>query len=243
MFFSRKPQMTDLHCHIIPGMDDGPSEMSESIEMARIAYADGIRRIVATPHVHNTDATPQSIRNAADALSAELRAQRVDVEILAGADVNVSLDPQLLGGYTINGSRYILIEFPHSHLPGNAADYVFALRSKGYVPVVTHPERNGTVLNDPVAVEGLVQSGALVQLTADSIVGNFGRDIEYCAHHLIRRGLCHVIASDAHSAGRRAPAIYDAFRMAASITGKTRALRMVVDTPEAIVNDQEVPDE
>ncbi len=130
--------MIDIHCHILPGIDDGPSGIGESIQMARIAAEDGITTIVATPHVKDTVHPVSAIKKGVADLNRHLQALDIPVKVLPGADVNAFLNPSLIKDYTIGETNYILIEFPHTHIPQNAKDILFNISLQGLLPIITH---------------------------------------------------------------------------------------------------------
>ncbi len=228
--------MIDLHCHILAAIDDGPEDISQSVEMARIARADGITTIVATPHVKNTILPATVIREKVATFNSRLAQENIPLAILPGADVYALLSPSLFSGLTINDTPYILIEFPHSHLPRNAHEILFKMIAQGYRPIITHPERNGSVLQNPALLFGLLEIPALVQITADSLCGNFGPGIQACAIHLLERNAVHFIATDAHSPHFRRPILSAALKTATKIIGREKAMRLVVDHPQAVIN-------
>jgi protein-tyrosine phosphatase len=225
----------DIHCHILPGIDDGPSEMQESIKMAEIAAHDGITKIVATPHIKNTLHTVSSIRNSIAQLNKRLADLGISIEIIQGADVNAMLDVSLLKGYTINNTQYILVEFPHSHLPNSMREVLFKMMVQGYRPIITHPERNVSVIRDPRVLFELINGGVLAQITADSITGTFGIDIQECSRYLLKKNMIRFIATDAHSSHHRKPVLSQGLKAAEKIIGKEKALKLVTVNPEAVV--------
>lgn len=227
--------MIDIHCHILPGIDDGPSEMQESIKMAEIAACDGISKIVATPHIKNTLHPVSSIRNSIARLNKRLVNLGISIEIIQGADVNAMLDVSLLKGYTINNTQYILVEFPHSHLPNSMREVLFKMMVQGYRPIITHPERNVSVLKDPRVLFELINGGVLAQITADSITGTFGVDIQECSRYLLKKNMVRFIATDAHSSHHRKPVLSQGLKAAEKIIGKEKALKLVTVNPEAVV--------
>ena len=197
--------MIDIHCHILPGIDDGPKHIDESLEMAKIASRDGITTIVATPHIKEPLYPSEDIGIKVAALNDLLTEKGIPLSVLQGADVSSSVDVSLLHAYTINRTRYILIEFPHLYLPGNAKDIIFRLMMHGYRPIITHPERNLSILGNPKLFFELLDTGLLVQITADSLTGAFGLDIRECASYFLKKGIVHFIATDAHSSRERRP--------------------------------------
>jgi protein-tyrosine phosphatase len=225
----------DIHCHILPGIDDGPSEMQESIKMAEIAARDGITKIVATPHIKNTLHPVSSIRNSIARLNKRLADLGISIEIMQGADVNAMLDVSLLKGYTINNTQYILVEFPHSHLPNSMREVLFKMMVQGYRPIITHPERNVSVIRDPRVLIELINGGVLAQITADSITGTFGIDIQECSRYLLKKNMIRFIATDAHSSHHRKPVLSQGLKAAEKIIGKEKALKLVTVNPEAVV--------
>jgi protein-tyrosine phosphatase len=228
--------MIDIHSHILPGIDDGAGTMDEAIEMARIAAADGIRTIVATPHIKSGAPRADEIAQAVSGFNAVLGREGIPVTVLQGADVPSHLNPADLPRYTLNGTRYILIEFPHSHLPASARETLFNISMAGLIPIITHPERNSSVIRKPEMLFDLLNSNVKVQITADSLSGFFGADIAACARFLLKRGVVDLIASDAHSSTYRRPILSEAVRIAAKMIGKSEAVKLVTDNPDEIIN-------
>ena len=232
--------MIDIHCHILPGIDDGPKTIEESVLMAKMAAEDGITSIVATPHINFELTDPEKIKNMVRELNQRLVEEGIGISVFPGADVSAVIDPALLSVYTVNGSRYVLVEFPHGHIPASARQKVFSLVTAGLRPIVTHPERNRSVIANPDLISGLIDSGALVQVTAGSITGEFGRQVSKCAEKLLVKGFVHFIATDAHSSIRRPPLLSEAVRMAGRVVGEQAALALVRQNPEAVISDGDV---
>ncbi len=240
--------MIDLHCHILPGLDDGASGMEDGLAMARIAVADGIETIVATPHMLN-GVYRNTVRRVADAVAemrTALKREHIPLTLLPGADAHVSADlvDRLAAGDvgTVNGNgRYLLVEFPPQTVPPGADEALFQLRLKGLTPIITHPERNLAIQNRLEILSRLVASGCLAQVTAMSVTGEFGEAAMVCSHRMLKAGLVHVIASDAHSSDNRPPVLSPAVEAAAEILGSgTEASAMVRDTAAAIVAGEDV---
>jgi protein-tyrosine phosphatase len=225
----------DIHCHILHGIDDGPDHFEESVEMARIAYADGIRKIVATPHIKDSLIPLEAIESKIYALSKRLSGRKIDVRLFRGADVRIRQDAASLLPYTINGTQYILTEFPHTYLPRNAGEILFGLMLEGLHPILTHPERNLAVLMNPDILFDLLQPGISVQITAGSLTGDFGPDIRACAAYLLRKGIVSFIATDAHSPTERRPVLSAGVKDAGKIVGDEKAIRMVTENPERVL--------
>jgi protein-tyrosine phosphatase len=232
--------MIDVHCHILPSIDDGSSSMEESLAMARIAAADGIRTIVATPHVKNDIPLPSLIADKINLLTSLLKQEDIPINILAGGDVASILPIEVVSLYTINRTNYVLLEFPHSHLPATAEQTIFEWQLAGLRPIITHPERNPSILKHPDSLERLVEAGALVQVTAGSLTGVFGVDVQACASYLVSTGWVHILASDGHSSNYRLPQLSESMRVAAQLIGEEAALRLVQDNPAAVISGREL---
>lgn len=238
--------MIDIHCHILPGVDDGPEKMDESVAMAKAAAADGITKIIATPHINgNTSVLSENsallagaFRQAVSALNRRLAGEEVSVTIFPGAEINITLiDSVPLSGLRLNGTRYLLIEFPHTHLPANACNVIFKLILNGYRPILAHPERNPSVYENPKKLMALREIGALVQITADSLSSASDPDIRHCARYLLKKGTVDFIASDAHSATSRPPVLSAAHRVAARLIGRAKAADLFHGHPMALLKD------
>ncbi len=227
--------MIDIHCHILPAIDDGPQTLDEALEMARIAVADGVRGVVATPHVNGNIYPAAVIRERVEQFNEALAEAGLELEVIAGADTSALLPPRTLCHYTINGGPYVLFEFPHTHLPANAGELVFNAAAAGLRPIITHPERNPDVVRSPQRLFQLIEAGALVQITAESLTGGFGVAARECALFLLRRQAVHFLASDAHSPRQRRPVLSQGLKAAAAVLGETEARRLVTAHPAAVL--------
>lgn len=237
--------MLDLHSHILPGVDDGPSTMEESLEMARLAYEDGTRTIVATPH--NRDVNERSsifaVRALVDRLKQEIQAQSLPLKVLLGMENHIEMDtPEQVDrglAIPIEGTHYILIELPFEFYPFYGEEVLFKLQIKGLRPIVVHPERNLAIQNNPQVLANLVQKGALAQITAGSITGALGKESQKASKELLQQNLVHIIASDGHTArGTRKPLLSAGAAAAARVVGREAARNMVEDIPQAILQDR-----
>ncbi|PIE34717.1 tyrosine protein phosphatase [candidate division KSB3 bacterium] len=239
--------MIDIHCHILPGVDDGAENVTETLDMCRLAIADGITTIVATPHqqdgVYNTSCT--SIEEQLDVVKGALRDEKLALELLPGADVHIDVHTsrKIQQGeiMTINGTgRYFLLEFPAHSIPPNIDKIIFDLMLKNIIPILTHPERIDEVQENPSRVYDLVSMGVLSQITAMSITGGFGRRAQKCAKTLLKHNLAHIIATDAHSTKSRPPILSEAVKVAGQIVGTNQALEMVTTIPQQIVHGKAI---
>lgn len=210
-FFKKEDTlMIDIHCHILPGIDDGASTLDDSLEMARQAADQGITKIVATPHHRNGsfDNARTSILQEVSLLNKELEREGIDLTILPGQETRIygELVDEVNGEelLTINDKgTYILIEFPSSHLPRYANKLLFDLQLQGLVPVIVHPERNREISENPDKLYQLIKEGALSQLTASSVTGRMGKKIKRFSLDLLSHDQAHFIASDAHNTTSR----------------------------------------
>ena len=236
--------MVDIHCHILPNVDDGSRSWEMTAEMCRVAADDGIRHIVATPHCNHK--FPYD-RSRYEAMIFELReASCGRVEFSIGCDFHFSYEniTDALKNptrYTINGTRYILIEFSDYGIPPNVDDHIFSLTSKGLVPIITLPARNPVLEKRPEAILNLLDAGALVHLSANSITGFWGRKAKSVSVWLLRQGAVHVVASDAHDSRRRRPVLSEARFAVAKLVGDDFAEDLVLNNPQAIIDGRALP--
>jgi protein-tyrosine phosphatase len=199
----------DLHCHVLPGVDDGVRTLGESVELARAAAADGVTAIAATPHVRQDYPTTADTMEAKVAeVNEALREANVDVEILPGGELALEAMQALGDGvfrFGLGGNpKLLLLEFPYHGWPLSIAEVVFRLRAAGVVPLIAHPERNTDASGSPERLRDLADAGAYFQITAASLDGRLGRRTQAAALRFVELGFAHVIASDAHHPGIRA---------------------------------------
>jgi protein-tyrosine phosphatase len=210
--------MVDLHCHILPGIDDGAQTLSDSLEMAKQAVADGIHTIVATPHYHKNvyENKKQTIIEKTFELSEALLTAGINLRILPGQEPRI--DGELLVHLdkgeviTLAGSNYLFIEFPSAHVPHYSAKLLYDLQQFGYVPIIVHPERNQEIIERPEMLYQFVKNGSLTQVTAASVCGDFGKKIKNFSMQLVESNLTHFIASDAHNITSRRYRNQEAFK-------------------------------
>ena len=213
--------------------------------MCRMAAADGIEILAATPHFRPTvyENGQENILLAVARLQQELDGKGIFLKLVPGVDIHVS--PEVLLFLEQNprllfGGRYALIEFPAQSIPPSIEDFFFRMRLKGITPIVSHPERNREVQNDPKMLESMVDRGALVQVTAMSLTGDFGDPARASAFRMVKSGLVHVVASDAHSPRHRAPILSKALRALENLIGPEKAKMMVEETPRKILQGESV---
>jgi len=237
-------KLIDIHCHILPGVDDGPRCLKESLSMAKTAVGDGIHTIVATPHTLNgVYINPvKEVTSRVTTLQETLSKNHIPLNLHAGAEVH--LCPHMVehvengDALTINNAgKYIMLEFPSHIVPSGVKDEIFSLKLNGITPIICHPERNAVIQNNVDIMYTLVSMGALSLVTAMSITGGFWHVAQRAAEGLLSRRLVHMIATDAHSTDSRPPLLSQAVEEAAEILGSIQeAERMVNETPELILS-------
>lgn len=208
--------MVDLHSHILPGLDDGAPDLKASLAIADAAARDGTTTIVATPHVSlSYDAEPAVITAGVQTVQAALAEQEIDLRIEAGAEVAVArlieLDDGALEPLCVGRGPYLLVESPYSASPF-LERLIFDLQTRGFKPLLAHPERCPIFQRDRRLLERLVSQGALCSVTAGSLTGSFGRTVQRFTRELLRAELVHDISSDAHDTTRRPPGLSAAAR-------------------------------
>lgn len=236
--------MIDLHCHLLPGIDDGARDLEASFAMARIAVEDGIHVVACTPHVFpgvfENDSV--SILKAIEVLQRELDDAGIPLQLTCGADAHVT--PELPGRLRegtvprLGHSRYFLLEPPHHVAPPRFDEYVFNLLAAGYVPIVTHPERLTWIEQHYATFAELVRQGAWMQVTAGSLTGRFGSRPKYWGQRMLDEGLVHILATDAHSAQGRPPLLAEGRAVAERYVGTEEATHMVETRPAGVLKDE-----
>ena len=242
--------MIDIHSHILPGIDDGSQTWEESLKMARMAAADGIRLMAATPHLYQGKVVDHQKLNKKEVIldhiqqfKEKLAEEEIDLEIVPGCDIPLCLeflqlldDDQVL---TINdGKRYLLLELPDTSFPPATEEICFSLKSKGVTPIITHPERQFIIQEMPEKLTRLLELGCLAQLTSSSLLEGFGRRVAKFARQLVKKGYIHLLATDAHNTKSRPPLLRQAVEELTGLVGEERARAMVTSIPQRIVRGE-----
>lgn len=211
--------MIDMHCHILPGLDDGARDMDEAIHMANTAVKEGISTIIATPHHKNGryDNSKKDVVGNVKVLNEVLMAKGIPLEVLPGQECRIFgefLEEYESGNImSLACSHFVLIELPSGHVPRYTERLLYDIQMKGLTPVIAHPERNSELTERPDLLYSLVKNGALSQITAASVCGYFGKSIKKFSQHLIEANLAHLIASDAHNTASRSFCMEEAFQL------------------------------
>lgn len=239
--------MIDLHAHILPGVDDGATDLAMALDMLVVAAEDGITEIAATPHfIQGSFAPPgPEVRAGVAKLAQEAEARGIAITIHPGHEVRaaaglverirsgevLALDPQ---------RRYLLLEMPGSSVPDWMGKLVFELEVAGITPVIAHPERNMGVIRNPMRLHELIENGCRTQITAGSFLGYFGKHAAETARVLLEHDMVHVVASDAHDNRSRTPSLSAARAVVAEIAGEDVAEALFASNPRAVWNGLEL---
>ena len=234
--------MIDLHCHILPGIDDGAPDLETAINMARAFAADGVTVVACTPHIlpglyHNSGPL---IRQATAQLQQVIVERGIPLHLVAGADNHVVPEflAELRSGKLLSlaDSRYVLVEPPHHVAPPRLEELFFSLFAAQYVPILTHPERLTWISSNYPLMARLSTAGAWFQITASSLAGDFGRNARYWAERLLDEGKVHLLATDAHDLKSRPPRLSRGRELAAKRVGDFEAVNLVVTRPRGVLS-------
>ncbi len=239
--------MIDIHSHIIPALDDGPTDMEVSVAMGRIAAQEGTQVLISTSHSAEASAVGyegmlerlDQVRTAWQNAGIEIRLE-LGVEIFLDYDTVENLRTGKL--WTMSGSQYVLVEVPYSPWPAYAERALFDLQTAGYTPILAHPERYTAIQDDPNLLYRLVQRGVLAQVTSAALLGEQGEKVHRTAQTLVRHGLVQFIASDSHNvkSRRRMPLLREAVQVASQLVGEEAALALVTTNPAAVLEKRPV---
>ena len=235
--------MYDLHNHLLPGIDDGAPDIGTSLELAKIAYQEGISYMVCTPHIHigRFNNTKESINTALAEFKQALERSHIPMRVEAAAEVRVG--PELihlikqdklpfLGEW--QGRKVLLLEFASNAIPHGSDNLLKWLLKEGVQPLIAHPERNKVFQENPQKLVALVKSGCLLQVTASSLLGQFGSEAKSLAEYILTERMATIIATDAHNVDYRPPLIKEALSKAVQLIGGQRATELVIDNPHAM---------
>lgn len=239
--------MIDIHHHLLWDLDDGASSVDTSVEMARIAVADGITHVVCSPHANGQYAyEPRIIAEKIRELQRLLNNEKIDLKLGHGCDFHMSyeniqeakLDPSR---FSINGHGYLLVEVPDYGLPRGLTEIFYQLQLAGLTPILTHPERNPTLQSDQPRIVEWLRRGILIQVTAGSLLGRMGKHAERMAHQLLANRWVHFLATDAHNTTSRPPKMREAYELVAKKYGPDYAHLLCVSNPLAAFTGKPMP--
>jgi protein-tyrosine phosphatase len=237
--------MIDLHCHILPNVDDGPKDLAGSVEMAKQAVQQGIKTIIATPHHRNEkyENHGQTIFRQVEEFNRVLKSENLDLTVLPGQETRIfgEMVEGLESGeiLPLNQGKYVFVELPSGHVPRYTGQLLFDIQLKGFIPVIVHPERNQEIIENPEVLYQLVKKGALTQVTASSVSGHFGKAIKKFSLQLIEANLTHFVASDAHNTSSRGFKMVEAYDVIEKSFG-IEAVYMLRENAELVVQGKSV---
>lgn len=236
--------MVDIHCHILPALDDGAKSFDESLKMAEAAIEDGITHIVATPHSNNEYRFDFGVvRARRDELQAKLGNR---LQLATGCDFHLSMENleairACPANYTINQRSYLLIEFADFAIPPTMEGTLKSLQLLGLSLIITHPERNPLIRAQPQRLKRWVQQGCHVQVTAQSLLGRWGEPARKHAEALLEQNMVHFFASDAHNTLQRPLRLKEAYQVVVERWGESLAQSLFRDNPLAALEGRELP--
>jgi protein-tyrosine phosphatase len=241
--------MIDLHGHYLPAVDDGAEDIATAAAMLRHAAADGIETVVVTPHACGSSCQVKSmdaLRRSREKSWPELQQHAGKIRLVTGAEVYFTSEllPVLQDNrdlLTINNGSYFLLEFPGDYIYAHSTDFIFKILTEGFIPIISHAERNTEIQRSANVLRELLKAGALCQINGGSLRGDFGSAARRCAYELIQGNLVHVIASDAHDLDRRRPELAYVPALLRQVDAEKIAMYLH-EIPAAIIADQAVPD-
>ena len=235
--------MIDIHSHILPGIDDGAKDLSDSLALLNIAQNDGITHMVATPHIHIgrfNNSVSQLYSELAN-LKAQALVNNIGIKLAVAAEVrlDVELMSLVLGNKlpfigTLNSVNYLLLELPHSHVPQGYDKFINWLAKQNIKVIIPHPERNRDIQANPFYIDRLKQLGCEFQLTASSIEGAWGETAKNISIDMLKKGLVTYVASDAHSVKRRPPILSKAKKIVSELIGEIEAQNLFFNNPQRL---------
>ena len=241
--------MIDIHCHILPCLDDGAQSIEDSIGMAAAAAKDGISGIVATPHLFRSGfgkGNFEEIEGIRTLLKESLEESQIDVNIFPGAEVHIfhNLLDEIRKNreyLVLNRSSYLLVEFPADHIFSGVKSLFFELMSDGVTPIIAHPERNTVFMRHPELLSEFVRMGALAQVNSGSFLGVYGTKVQITAVKFLELNLFHFMGSDGHRVGSMNPGFSEALSVITKIVGDEEGRALVDQNPQAVLDDNVLP--
>ncbi|GIM32010.1 tyrosine-protein phosphatase [Paraclostridium bifermentans] len=238
--------MIDIHCHILPQVDDGSKSLEESIEMAKIAQNEGIKKIINTSHYHPDFKykSGEELKTILKSFNKKLKDENIDIEVLLGNELyftdDLLCDFEKLEFHSLNNSKYILVEFSPNNFPNNLADIVYELKLKRYIPILAHVERYPKVQENPNIICDCINEGALIQLNGASVIGKNGKEAEKTSKILLENNMVHFIATDAHSSTKRRPLIKEVYDHISKQYGEENAKNIFEENQKCILENKDI---
>lgn len=238
--------MIDIHCHILPNVDDGSESLEESIAMAKIAESEGITKIVNTSHCHFDFKYKKGneLKLELEKFNQALKEENINIEVLLGNELYYTSDLierfDELDFFSMNNSKYILMEFSPINFPKNIEDVIYEIKIRGYIPIIAHAERYKQVQEDVNIVLDCIKEDALIQVNASSILGKNGEKAEDTSKKLLDNNMVHFVATDAHSSNRRRPLIKDSYNYILKNYGKEVSEKLFIENPTAVIENRDI---
>lgn len=238
--------MIDIHSHILPGVDDGPENIDESLEIIKLAETMGIKKMVCTPHFIKGSYNNyyKNVKPVFDELYEAVKNEGIDVKLYLGTEIYFDMDiiEQIITKEvaSLNDGKYVLIEFPMVSVPNGALDVFFKLQLKGYYPIICHPERNQQIINDWLIAKKFFQHEVFLQINSGSLLGNFGTDAKKTAQTLLKERLIHFIGSDVHIKNEKVLDFTRVLRIASKYMETELAVNLVTDNPAKVLSSKEL---
>ena len=235
--------MVDLHCHILPGIDDGSKDIEETLEMARIAVSEGVHHIICTPHYiqYSDYYNKKQVEALVDEMNERLNEEGISLTLSAGHEVYMTPDlPKLVQEgevSTLNNTQYLLVEFPMNDIPLYAEDVFYELRLMGLTPILAHPERYPMIIENPNLLLKFLNLGVLCQANVGSIRGFFGERVKETVFKLIEHRMIHFIATDAHTPRNRSPKVQKALEAVTKLDA-TLAQELFIENPLKVYQNE-----
>lgn len=236
--------MVDIHCHLLPGIDDGPATLDDALQMAEAAIADGITHVVATPHANNTfDFNPERVRALCQELAGHLGGR---LALATGCDFHLNVEnlralEKNPATFTINQKNYLLVEFSNFSIPASMDQTLHQMQLAGLTPVITHPERNSIIRAHPERLARWIHQGCAAQVTGGALTGVFGLSSQKIAESWMAKGLIHFVASDAHNLKGRPLELRPAYEAVKKRQGEDVARALLVENPLAAFEGRPLP--
>ncbi len=241
--------MIDIHCHILPNLDDGAPDVETSLKMARFAEQDGVKTICATPHVFRPPFIQKNLFDIVKKWSdfvPQLKANDIQVELLLGSEVHFVHDliDVLKINYPyfgLNRGSYMIVEFPSNHVFSGVKQLFFELTSRGLNLIIAHPERNSVFVREPALLYDLIKMGVFTQVNSGSFSSLYGARTQEAAFRFLEWNFYHFLASDSHGRHKRSTRLSRAFRKIQELIGDEEASALVEHNPRAAIEDKEIP--
>jgi protein-tyrosine phosphatase len=237
----------DIHCHLLPEIDDGSPNLANSLEMARFAEVHGTTHMVVTPHIHpgRYDNDKTIIEAAFLRFKQAIADDGLKLQLAMGAELRLSAEVLTLFAENkipflgeADGISTILLELPHDQVPPGSEKLVDWLNARQCRAMIAHPERNKEIMRKPDRLKPFLERGCLIQVTSGSLVGRFGKLAQNIAEKLLNDGKVDVLATDSHNLSHRTPDLSEGYRRAIELIGEEAATKLVMDNPKAIVGSQ-----